>query len=265
MAMKVTPPNANIINAVDVVEHILGKDGLIEQNKDVLFEPVAFNEITLENVCRWRRYFLAFAPTYEYLLTLRNPCNFYSFPVKHSLIVNTTDLYCYQEDNFLASRTKNYDRVVFDYGLRPEYIKKIFLEEDTNFLEDTGNLIKNFKIQNTKDFCLSLYPTVEHVWWGVNVIWAFRDLIKETYPMLNPVSRRSDFTHITDITYHSMDELKHLEKISTKDKFAQNLLPLTRISREMDRCVYYHAFTGNEGNLNSTYYAPYYGNYEDDD
>lgn len=33
MVMKVTPPDANIINAEDVIEHILGKDGLIEQNK----------------------------------------------------------------------------------------------------------------------------------------------------------------------------------------------------------------------------------------
>ena len=30
MAMKVTPPEANVINAVDVIEHILGRDGLIE-------------------------------------------------------------------------------------------------------------------------------------------------------------------------------------------------------------------------------------------
>ena len=35
MAMKVTPPEANVINAVDVIEHILGRGGLIEQNKDV--------------------------------------------------------------------------------------------------------------------------------------------------------------------------------------------------------------------------------------
>lgn len=49
MAMKVTPPDANVINTVDVIEHILGKGGLIEQNKDVLFKPVLFNEITLED------------------------------------------------------------------------------------------------------------------------------------------------------------------------------------------------------------------------
>lgn len=47
MAMKVTPPEANVINAVDVVEHILGRDGLIEQNKDILLKPILFNEITL--------------------------------------------------------------------------------------------------------------------------------------------------------------------------------------------------------------------------
>lgn len=49
MAMKVTPPQANIINAVDVIEHILGKGGLIEQNKDVLLKSIFFNEITLED------------------------------------------------------------------------------------------------------------------------------------------------------------------------------------------------------------------------
>lgn len=47
--MKVTPPQANIINAVDVIEHILGKGGLIEQNKDVLLKSIFFNEITLED------------------------------------------------------------------------------------------------------------------------------------------------------------------------------------------------------------------------
>ena len=30
MAMKVTPPEANVINTVDVIEHILGKDGIDE-------------------------------------------------------------------------------------------------------------------------------------------------------------------------------------------------------------------------------------------
>ena len=49
MAMKVTPPEANVINAVDVIEHILGRDGLIEQNKDILLKPILFNEITLED------------------------------------------------------------------------------------------------------------------------------------------------------------------------------------------------------------------------
>lgn len=49
MAMKVTPPEANVINAVDVIEHILGKGGLIEQNKDVLLKSILFNEITLED------------------------------------------------------------------------------------------------------------------------------------------------------------------------------------------------------------------------
>ena len=42
-------PEANVINAVDVIEHILGKDGLIEQNKDILLKPILFNEITLED------------------------------------------------------------------------------------------------------------------------------------------------------------------------------------------------------------------------
>ena len=49
MAMKVTSPEANVINAVDVIEHILGRDGLIEQNKDILLKPILFNEITLED------------------------------------------------------------------------------------------------------------------------------------------------------------------------------------------------------------------------
>ena len=54
MAMKVTPPEANVINAVDVIEHILGRDGLIEQNKDILLKPILFNEITLEDYYSWK-------------------------------------------------------------------------------------------------------------------------------------------------------------------------------------------------------------------
>lgn len=78
MAMKVTPPAANVINTVDVIEHILGKGGLIEQNKDVLFKPILFNEITLDALFQYREWFFAFVPIYEYLLTLKQPRNFYS-------------------------------------------------------------------------------------------------------------------------------------------------------------------------------------------
>lgn len=42
MAMKVTPPEANVINAVDVIEHILGRDGLIEQNKKCIIQTNSF-------------------------------------------------------------------------------------------------------------------------------------------------------------------------------------------------------------------------------
>lgn len=90
MAMKVTPPEANVINAIDVIEHILGRDGLIEQNKDILLKPILFNEITLDVLFQYREWFFAFVPTYEYLLTLKNPRNFYLFPDKQSIVFNST-------------------------------------------------------------------------------------------------------------------------------------------------------------------------------
>ena len=272
MAMKVTPPDANVINTVDVIEHILGKDGLIEQNKDILLKPILFNEITLDILFQYREWFFAFVPTYEYLLTLKNPRNFYLFPDKQSIVFNSTLLDC-QKENFLVSHTKNYDKVVLDYGLRPEQLNQKYLESEITLFEDTDKLIMDLKKQNKKDFFVFLYYIMEHVWGAITVIWAFRDLIKESYPIATMPNNSCFGTHVTDLTYYSTNELKLYEAISKKDKFAHNLLPITRISREMEKCIYYHGF--NEHNDNernnlvliarnhgATIENDYYGDYD---
>lgn len=156
MAMKVTPPEANVINAVNVIEHILGKDGLIEQHKDILLKPILFNEITLDVLFQYREWFFAFVPTYEYLLTLKNPRNFYAFPAKQQIVFNSTLLNC-QKENFLVSHTKNYDKVVLDYGLRPEQLNQKYLESEITLFEDTDKLIMNLKKQDKKDLFVFLY------------------------------------------------------------------------------------------------------------
>lgn len=247
MAMKVTPPEANVINTVNVIEHILGKDGLIEQNKEVLFKPILFNEMTLDVLFQYREWFFAFVPTYEYLLTLKKPRNFYSFPVKQSIVFNSTLLDC-QEENFLVSHTKNFDKIVLDYGLRPEQLHQKYLESGTTLFEDTDKLISLLKKQNIKSFLVSLYCIMEHIWWSVDVIWAFRDLIKEEYPITTMPNGSCFGTHVTDLTYYSTNELKLYEAISMKDRFAHNLLPITRISRDMKKCLYYHGFNEREEN-----------------
>ena len=154
MAMKVTPPEANVINAVDVIEHILGKDGLIEQNKDVLLKPILFNEVTLDVLFQYREWFFAFVPIYEYLLILKNPRNFYAFSYKQQIVFNSTLLDC-QKENFLVSHTKNYDKVVLDYGLRPEQLHQKHLESGITLFEDTDKLIVDLKKQNKKTFSFS--------------------------------------------------------------------------------------------------------------
>lgn len=263
MTMKVTPPDANVINAEDVIEHILGEGGLIEQNKDVLFEPIAFNEITLEAICRCGRWLLAFVPTYEYLLTLRNPRNYYSFPTKQSVVFNNTLYEYYQEENLLITRTKNYDKIVLDYGLRPDYLRKNYLTESIEFFSDSDKLIKSFQMQNNKDFCVLLYFRMENLWWAVNVIWAFRDLIKEKHP-ITPLyyNHKKDIfgTHVTDLTYLSSTALKDYEVASFKDKFACNLLPITRIIRETQKCLYYHGYNDNKSLIYPD--NDYYGDYD---
>lgn len=251
MAMKVTPPEANVINTVDVIEHILGKGGLIEQNKNVLFKPILFNEITLDVLFQYREWFFAFVPTYEYLLTLKNPRNFYLFPDKQQIVFNSTSLDC-QKENFLVSYTKNYDKVVLDYGLRPEQLNQKYLESEITLFEDTDKLIMDLKKQNKKDLFVFLYNIMEHIWWAVNVIWAFRDLIKEEYPIATMPNGSCFGTHVTDLTYYSTNELKLYEAISMKDKFARNLLPVTRISRDMEKCIYYHGFNEHGDTFNST-------------
>lgn len=270
MAMKVTPPDANVINTVDVIEHILGKGGLIEQNKDVLFKPILFNEITLDVLFQYREWFFAFVPIYEYLLTLKQPRNFYSFPTKQSIVFNSILLDC-QKENFLISHTKNFDRVVLDYGLRPEQLNQKYLESGNTLFEDTDKLITSLKKQNIKSFFVFLYYIMEHIWWAVDVIWAFRDLIKEEYPIATMPNSSCFDVHVTDLTYYSTNELKLYEAVSKKDKFAHNLLPITRICREMEKCVYYHGFNeyNNDDNLvliarnhGATIENDYYGDYD---
>ena len=245
MAMKVTPPEANVINAVDVIEHILGRDGLIEQNKDVLLKPILFNEITLDVLFQYREWFFAFVPIYEYLLTLKNPRNFYLFPDKQSIVFNSTFdrswLDCL-EKNFLASYTKNYDKVVLDYGLRPEQLHQKYLESGITLFEDTDKLIVDLKKQNKKDLFIFLFYTMENIWNAVSVIWAFRDLIKESYPIAKILNRSCFGTHVTDLASYSTSELKVYENTLRKNKFDCNLLPITRISRDMEKCIYYHGF-----------------------
>ena len=251
MAMKVTPPEANVINAVDVVEHILGRDGLIEQNKNVLLKPILFNEITLDVLFQYREWFFAFVPIYEYLLTLKNPRNFYLFPDKQSIVFNST-LLDRQKENFLVSCTKNYDKVVLDYGLRPEQLHQKFLESGSALFEDTDKLIMDLKKQNKKDLFIFLYYIMEDVWTAVSIIWAFRDLIKESYPIATMLNRSCFGTHVTDLTYYSTSELKVYESTLRKNKFDCNLLPITRISRDMEKCIYYHGFNEHGDTFNST-------------
>ena len=241
MAMKVTPPEANVINAVDVIEHILGKGGLIEQNKNVLFKPILFNEITLDVLFQYREWFFAFVPTYEYLLTLKNPRNFYLFPDKQQIVFNST-LLDRQKENFLVSHTKNYEKVVLDYGLRPEQLHQKYLESGITLFEDTDKLIVDLKKQNKKDLFIFLYYTIENIWNAVSVIWAFRDLIKESYPIATMLNRNCFGTHITDLISYSTSELKVCENSPKKSKFDYNLFLITRISRDMEKCIYYHGF-----------------------
>lgn len=241
MAMKVTPPDANVINTVDVIEHILGKGGLIEQNKDVLFKPILFNEVTLDVLFQYREWFFAFVPTYEYLLTLKSPRNFYLFPDKQRIVFNTTLLEC-QEENFLVSHTKNYDKIVLDYGLRPEQLHQKYLESEITLFENTDKLIMDLKKQNKKDLFVFLYYIMENVWGAITVIWAFRDLIKESYPIATMLNGRCFGTHITDLTYYSTSELKVYENSLKKNKLDYNLFLITRISRDMGKCIYYHSF-----------------------
>lgn len=245
MAMKVTPPDANVINTVDVIEHILGKGGLIEQNKDVLFKPILFNEVTLDVLFQYREWFFAFVPTYEYLLTLKSPRNFYLFPDKQRIVFNTTLLEC-QEENFLVSHTKNYDKIVLDYGLRPEQLHQKYLESGITLFENTDKLIMDLKKQNKKDLFVFLYYIMEHVWGAIAVIWAFRDLIKESYPIATMLNGRCFGTHITDLTYYSTSELKVYENSLKKNKLDYNLFLITRISRDMEKCIYYHGFNEHE-------------------
>ena len=263
MAMKVTPPEANVINAVDVIEHILGKGGLIEQNKDVLLKPILFNEITLDVLFQYREWFFAFVPTYEYLLTLKNPRNFYLFPDKQSIVFNSTSLDC-QKENFLVSHTKNYDKVVLDYGLRPEQLSQKFLESEITLFEDTDKLIMDLKKQNKKNLFIFLYCIMEDVWGALTVIWAFRDLIKKSYPIATMLNGRCFGTHITDLTYYSTSELKVYENSLKKNKFDYNLFLITRISRDMEKCIYYHGFNEHEDMFNSTPDIPNDENCEDD-
>lgn len=251
MAMKVTPPQANVINAVDVIEHILGKGGLIEQNKDILLKPILFNEITLDVLFQYREWFFAFVPTYEYLLTLKNPRNFYAFPAKQQIVFNSTLLDC-QKENFLVSYTKNYDKVVLDYGLRPEQLRQKYLESESALFEDTDKLIMDLKKQNKKDLFIFLYYIMEHIWEAITVIWAFRDLIKESYPIATMIKRQCFGTHVTDLTSYSTSELKVYENALRKNKFDCNLWPITRISRDMEKCIYYHGFNEHGDTFNST-------------
>ena len=241
MAMKVTPPNANVVNTVDVIEHILGRDGLIEQNKDVLLKPILFNEITLDVLFQYREWFFAFVPIYGYLLTLKNPRNFYLFPDKQSIVFNST-LLEYQEENFLVSHTKNYDKVVLDYGLRPEQLHQKYLESESALFEDTDKLIVDLKKQNKKDLFIFLYYTMESIFTAVRIIWAFRDLIKESYPIAKILNKSCFGTHVTDLVSYSTSELKVYENTLRKNKFDYNLLSITRIIRDMEKCVYYHVF-----------------------
>lgn len=249
--MKVTPPQANVINAVDVIEHILGKGGLIEQNKDILLKPILFNEITLDVLFQYREWFFAFVPTYEYLLTLKNPRNFYAFPAKQQIVFNSTLLDC-QKENFLVSYTKNYDKVVLDYGLRPEQLRQKYLESESALFEDTDKLIVDLKKQNKKDLFIFLYYIMEHIWEAITVIWAFRDLIKESYPIATMIKRQCFSTHVTDLTSYSTSELKVYENALRKNKFDCNLWPITRISRDMEKCIYYHGFNEHGDTFNST-------------
>ena len=131
-----------------------------------MLKPILFNEITLDVLFQYREWFFAFVPIYEYLLTLKNPRNFYLFPDKQSIVFNSTFdrswLDCL-EKNFLASYTKNYDKVVLDYGLRPEQLHQKYLESGITLFEDTDKLIVDLKKQNKKDLFIFLYYTMENI------------------------------------------------------------------------------------------------------
>ena len=205
-----------------------------------------FNEITLDVLFQYREWFFAFVPTYEYLLTLKNPRNFYAFPAKQQIVFNSTLLDC-QKENFLVSHTKNYDKVVLDYGLRPEQLNQKYLESEITLFEDTDKLIMDLKKQNKKDLFVFLYYIMEHVCGAIAIIWAFRDLIKESYPIATMIKRQCFDTHVTDLTSYSTSELKVYENILRKNKFDCNLWPITRISRDMEKCIYYHGFNEQWG------------------
>lgn len=56
------------------------------------------------------------------------------------------------------------------------------------------------------------------------------------------ILKRCFGTHITDLTYYSTSKLKVYENTLRKNKFDYNLLSITRISRDMEKCIYYHGF-----------------------
>lgn len=83
---------------------------------------------------------------------------------------------------------------------------------------------------------------MEIIWNAVSIIWAFRDLIKESYPIATMIKGQCFGTHVTDLASYSTSELKVYENILRKNKFDCNLLPITRISRDMEKCICYHGF-----------------------
>ena len=87
---------------------------------------------------------------------------------------------------------------------------------------------------------------MENIWTAVSIIWAFRDLIKESYPIATMLNGSCFGTHVTDLTYYSTSELKVYENTLRKNKFDYNLLSITRISRDMEKCIYYHGFNEHE-------------------
>lgn len=51
---------------------------------------------------------------------------------------------------------------------------------------------------------------------------------------------------------YSTSELKVYENSLKKNKFDYNLFLITRISRDMEKCIYYHGFNEHEDMFNST-------------